>query len=97
MAGGNGGRLTLRLVSSDGGSVEYAGELQDADRSWAISARVGVQGEVDVERAPDAPDWLVATARATLRTAWRASKAGTPWPRRLSRWRAATEDGGAEQ
>ena len=97
MPGGSSGKLTLRLVSSDGESVEYAGELSDADQSWAVTARVGVQGEVDVERAPGAPDWLVTTTRATLRTAWRASKAGTPWPRRLRRWRATTEDGGAGQ
>jgi hypothetical protein len=94
--GGSGGRLVLRLVSSQEDGVEYTGELSAPDGTWAVSARIGAGGDVEVERPVDAPDWLVATARATLRTAWRSRKAGTPWPRRLSRWRSS-DDGGAER
>jgi hypothetical protein len=95
--GGSSGRLVLRLVSSDENGVEYAGELSAPEGTWAVNARVGAAGDVRVERPADAPDWLVATARATLRTAWRSRKAGTPWPRRLSRWRSTSDDEGAER
>ena len=95
--GGSSGRLILRLVSSGDDGVRYAGELSAQDGTWAVSARVGAEGEVELERPADAPEWLVTTTRATLRTAWRSRKAGAPWPRRLSRWRAIEGDGGVDR
>ncbi len=96
MQGGSGGRLILRLVSSSDEGVHYAGELSAPGGTWPVNARVGAAGDVEVERPAGAPEWLVGTARATLRTAWRSRKAGTPWPRRLSRWRSVSDDEGSE-
>jgi hypothetical protein len=92
-----GGKLTLRLVSSDGAAAEYAGELVSGDDVCAVRIRTDAAGRVVVESETGAaPDWLAAFTRSVMRTAWRAAVAGTPWPRRLSRWRPASEDTGSE-
>ncbi len=90
MEGAHGGKLTLRLVSSEGDAVEYVGELS-AGESAGVTVRVSAAGQVDVLASGAAPDWLVALTRSTLRAAWRSHQAGTPWPRRLSRWRPSQE------
>jgi hypothetical protein len=92
-----GGKLTLRLVSFDGAAAEYTGELASGGEVSAVGIRVDASGQVDVKAANGAPpDWLVATTRSMMRAAWRSAVAGTPWPRRLSRWRPAAEDGKSE-
>ena len=92
-----GGKLTLRLVSSDGAAAEYAGELTSGEKVCSVRIRIDAGGRVDVEsQIGAAPDWLAALTRSVMRTAWRAAVAGTPWPRRLSRWRPAAEDTGSE-
>jgi hypothetical protein len=91
-----GGKLTLRLVSYDGAAAEYAGELASGNAVCAVRIRVDAAGQVDVKTDGAAPDWLIATTRSMLRTAWRAVAAGTPWPRRLTRWRPAAEDRDSE-
>src|SRR5690242_19643743 len=84
----DGGKMTLRLVST-GDVVEYAGELEGGGGASKIRARVAAtDGRIDVEELDGAaPAWLLAFVRATLRSAWRASVAGTAWPLRVSRWR----------
>lgn len=92
-----GGKLTLRLVSSDGAAAEYAGELVSGEDVCAVRIRIDAAGQVVVEsEAGAAPDWLTAFTRSVMRAAWRAAVAGTPWPRRLSRWRPVAEDAGSE-
>jgi hypothetical protein len=59
------------------------------DGEWQGQANVRIDGgEVDFANwsAPP-PEWLESTARALLRTLWRNQKAGTAWPRRITRWR----------
>jgi hypothetical protein len=92
----DGGKVTLRLVSA-GDVVEYVGELDAGGRVSKVRARIGsVDGAVDVAMLDDVapPDWLLAFVRATLRSAWRASSTGVPWPRRLSRWRPSADRDG---
>ena len=90
-----GGRLSLRLVSSDGAAAEYSGELVSEGVVCKVGIRVGADGQVHLN-GPGAPDWLVAVTRSMLRAAWRATVAGTPWPRRLTRWRPAAGDRDSE-
>jgi hypothetical protein len=88
-----GGKLTLRLVSSDGAAAEYAGELASGEDVCAVAIQVDAAGQVDVKAANGAaPDWLVTITRSMMRAAWRSAVSGTAWPRRLSRWRPAAED-----
>jgi hypothetical protein len=94
----NGGRFTVRLASSSSERVEYAGELVTPSATWAARAVVTLaDGAVDVaaDGVTPVPEWLVAFARATLRTAWRSSREGTPWPRRVNRWRVLPAAKGA--
>jgi hypothetical protein len=89
----DGGKVTLRLVSK-GDVVEYDGELSASGQVSKIVARVTVSdGGIDVSALGEVPppEWLVAFVRATLRSAWRSSAAGVPWPRRVSRWRKSTD------
>jgi hypothetical protein len=89
----HGGKLSLRLVSSSAEHVEYAGALSaEGGEAVDVTVRVNADGQVDVSQAGAAPEWLVALTRATLRTAWRSNKTGTPWPRRLTRWRPSSQD-----
>lgn len=96
-----GGRFTLIFEQAQGPCVVYAAALQTPGNTWACQARFDCErGEVDWLPAPDigqneatrstaaagAPNWLLAYARAALRTAWKqAPEAG--WPRRITRWR----------
>jgi hypothetical protein len=86
-----GGKLSLRMITSGAGYVEYAGELTTGAEPIPVTVRVSTDGQVDVVQDGAAPEWLVALTRATLRTAWRSNKTGTPWPRRLTRWRPSQD------
>ena len=90
----HGGRITLRRGAVSDGSVEYEGELVTAVSRFPSRVRVALpDGSVEID-AGDAPPWLVELARTTLRAAWRATRAGAEWPRRVSRWRAPKDDEG---
>ena len=86
----DGGKLSLRLVTA-GESVEYAAELLAGEESFQARVTVAPDGAVTVDGASGAPDWLIVLTRAVLRTAWRSHATGTPWPRRLTRWRPSSE------
>jgi hypothetical protein len=90
--GEGGGKLSLRLVSAAPELVEYGGSLHADGETTEVTVRVSSDGSVDVSQQGGAPEWLVALTRATLRTAWRSNKTGTPWPRRLTRWRPSSRD-----
>jgi hypothetical protein len=89
----DGGKVTLRLISA-GDGARYGGELSAGTEAGQVEIAVSAAGNVTVTQVAgiSPPEWLVAFARATLRTAWRATQAGTPWPRRLSRWRPSSEE-----
>jgi hypothetical protein len=91
----HGGRVTLRLASSTTERVEYVGELVTASSVWVTRATITLaDGAVTLatDGAAAAPAWLAAFARATLRTAWRSSRTGASWPRRMNRWRGVPDE-----
>lgn len=91
-----GGRATLRLGAISDTEVEYTGELTTAEVRFTSRIRVMVaDGNVEISVDGDPPGWLLDIARTTLRSAWRASLSGVAWPRRVSRWRAARDEGRA--
>jgi hypothetical protein len=92
MTSEHGVRLTLRLGSVDAARVLYAGSVEVPGARFDVTAVVdAATGAVAVEGAEGAPRTAVERLEALLRSVWRASRAGTPWPRRLSRWRGEKE------
>jgi hypothetical protein len=92
----HGGRATLRLGAISSTEVEYTGELATAEARFTSRIRVAIaDGNVEISVDGEAPAWLLELARTTLRAAWRARLAGVAWPRRVSRWRAAKDEGRA--
>jgi hypothetical protein len=93
-----GGRVTLRLVTSDAERAEYAGEIIAGDLTWASRARVSVpDGAIELSHdRDDPPEWLVSIARSALRVAWRGTRAGASFPRRINRWRPGPGAGADE-
>lgn len=88
----HGGRVTLRLGSVTSTAAEYSGELETAETTFRTELAVGVEdGAIAVHAGTDAPPWLLELARVTLRAAWRATRTGAEWPRRVSRWRPAKD------
>lgn len=78
--------LKLRERSSE--FVRYDAELESANEHLKTLATVRMEdGAVSFEawEPSEPPAWLVDSARAILRTEWRAKS----WPRRIARWRAA--------
>jgi hypothetical protein len=78
--------LKLREQSSE--RVRYDAELRSANEHGKSLATIRVEdGAVSFEawEPSEPPAWLVDSARAILRTEWRAKA----WPRRITRWRAA--------
>jgi hypothetical protein len=96
---GHGGKVTLRLTATGPERVEYVGEVETEEATYGLRASIAVlSGEIELGPAhggASAPAWLVEVARTTLRGAWRAYRTGTPWPRRVSRWREAPEGSAA--
>jgi hypothetical protein len=96
----NGGKIELRLAGSSADSATYQATLQTGQASFEAAVQVGSAagpaqlafGEWRVEAAAasvdDAPpSWLLADARAALKTALRTSQVEGRWPRRITRWR----------
>jgi hypothetical protein len=86
----HGGKIELKLRASSAGSADYEAVFQTASRSFRGKARVEgrqvtFEWEADEPSAP--PEWLLADARAALRTALRTSEAEGRFPRRITRWR----------
>ncbi len=87
MAATQGGRITLRLERPLPDRIEYVGESIAPSGRWPLRASVLLADGVVSLQGDGAPEWLLDYARAMLRTAWRSSKTGATWPRRLNRWR----------
>jgi hypothetical protein len=85
----NGGRIVLRLISSEE-PVRYEVELSTPDATHSSVASIDAAGSVTFAEYADGapPAWLVQVARAMLRALFRA-KVQNGWPRRITRWRAA--------
>lgn len=88
MAIEHGGQIALRLDASEERAV-YVGELSTRDRCATVRFAVDrASGAVDGEvLAGEPPQWLVAAARAILRSVARRCETGAPLPRRVQRWR----------
>jgi len=85
-----GGRLIVRLGQLLEDRVDYEGTISSGASTWSVRASIALPGgAVEISATPEegAPEWLVKILRATLRAAFRASATGTPWPRRINRWR----------
>jgi hypothetical protein len=89
-----GARFSVRLLKSDGEQAEFHVELATPRDQWSAQASIAVAdgavrwGDWQGEGAP--PEWLCNYTRALLRSAWR-QHATAGWPRRLTRWRDATD------
>lgn len=87
----HGGKVELKLGRSGPEEAEYGAQLQTAKHIYRGTARVGgnqvtfSDWQTDAAEAP--PEWLLADARAALKTALRTSQAEGRWPRRITRWR----------
>jgi hypothetical protein len=92
-----GGRVQLELLADEPERVRYSARLALPDVAFDGLATVGTaDGSVSFDwpdgRLP--PDWLLAFARAFLRSEWlaRQKDPSHPWPARIRRWR----EGGAK-
>lgn len=82
--------MTLKLTSKSDDAVVYAFSCRAGGVFHQGTARVEVaSGAVTID-CEAAPEWLVTLAHSLLRGAWR-SRDSAPWPRRVTRWRAAPE------
>ncbi len=73
--------------------LSYRVELQGPRQTWVGQATVAADdGAVSLAPfdPPDPPAWAVTTLRAFLRGEWRARRDDpeSPWPARITRWRA---------
>ena len=84
----HGGKIELKLGSSGPESAEYDAMLQTASHIYRGVARV-VDKQVTFGswESGEPPEWLLADARAALKTALRTAQAEGRWSRRITRWR----------
>ncbi|MEN9577018.1 MAG: hypothetical protein RJA70_27 [Pseudomonadota bacterium] len=87
----SGGRVTVKLTGKDEHRVTYELSCLVAEASHQGTAVVELATGVVSVDCEAAPDWISAFAQVLLRGAWR-TRESTPWPRRLTRWRAAPQD-----
>lgn len=90
----SGGRVVLVFARATAETVSYEAELYVPDARFTSAAEVRVaDGDVVFPAwAPESPPaWLLAFARAFLRSAWLARRddPDEPWPARINRWRPA--------
>jgi hypothetical protein len=87
----NGGKIELKLLRADGEGAEYDALLQTSTYGFRTTARVADRqvtfGEWQTESALPPPEWLLADARAALKTALRTGQVEGRYPRRITRWR----------
>ena len=90
MSPDNGGRLNLVLKGPRAESTVYNAELRGPEGVWAAEIVIASGGEVlsGPWSGGEPPDWLLKFTLTFLKTHWRNHQGGTPWPRRITRWRA---------
>jgi len=93
LASSFGGRVELLLVREEGLGASYSGEFFEGERGFQNSVSVSAEGKVTHAdwKGESAPGWMLELTQSLLRTTWRQRGMGTPWPRRLTRWRKGTE------
>ena len=69
----------------------YVARWATSERTWDGEIQVDADGRVQIRAAdPPPPAWLTEFSAQLLRTTARSVLGGSaPWPRRLTRWRAA--------
>ncbi|MDX2051959.1 MAG: hypothetical protein SFV15_06160 [Polyangiaceae bacterium] len=89
-----GGRVELVLQHAEDLEARYLGCFSEGERLFSSVVKVSVEGKVNHEqwRGEPAPTWLLDVTQSLLRTAWRQRTVGTPWPRRLTRWRKGSDE-----
>lgn len=93
-----GGRVILERARVDADVVEYGATLCTESGEHATVARIDrASGTVsfDAWSTGEPPVWLVAFARAFLRSEWleHRDEPDAPWPARINRWRAPKAGG----
>lgn len=86
-------RFELNRESVDGDAVRYRLDLEhEQNRFRAVATLELASGAVHFEwpEASQPPAWCSAAVRAQLRTLFR-DRLSTPFPRRITRWRAAPQ------
>lgn len=83
--------MLLERQSVTEAEAHYRVTLYDADTHWTSAARIAkTDGAIALDEfTGDPPAWLVAGARAFLRTVWTGARKDDAYPRRVLRWRAA--------
>jgi hypothetical protein len=89
----HGGRVELRLdLSSTGDSGEARYEARwftpGETHEGVVSVEPGVRPVVNVEAPDSLPKWLASFTSTLVSTTARKVSVESPWPRRLTRWRA---------
>lgn len=91
----HGGNVEFRLSQQSPEEVRYAAELSvEAQTALGLAVIRRSDGDISFswETRPP-PSWLTDMAHAMLRSQWRTrQRDGTPWPRRLKRWRPGPEE-----
>jgi hypothetical protein len=94
----NGGKIELKLDTSNPSAARYLTLLETPHGSHSGSAQVGEGAgakQVDFAWSEPAgaapPEWLLDDARAALKAALRSAQGTGRWPRRITRWRPEPE------
>lgn len=83
-----GGRVSLKLQREQADAIVYTCALLYGETELAGGATIDVaSGAVTLQGLDAAPEWLTTLTHLLARQAWRAAQT-TPWPRRITRWRA---------
>ena len=87
-------RFELIARTADAGTVAYDVTLTGPETAATGTATVTLaDGRVQLDLPASVPAWATSTLNAFLRSEWRSRRDDPedPWPRRLTRWRAARE------
>jgi hypothetical protein len=84
-----GGRVLLDRDGDGADPIRYVAVLSTPTEDWRGAATIAAAGDVTFSwESGEPPEWLVAFARAFLRSQW---KSGS-WPSRINRWRDAPRE-----
>lgn len=89
----HGGRVELRLVEQDDGTTRYAARWYTADEKLDGEVKITSGPLVTIESPATLPEWLGSFTTTLVRTTARQAEKEGSWPRRLTRWRKAPDEG----
>lgn len=89
----SGGRLNLHLEARSESATRYRAELSVGQERWQGGVEISTEGVVRFDIGGDPPAWLCQAVSAILRAEWRsrATPGASSWPRRITRWRKASD------